>query len=87
MSAPSDLCTHARKGRLFALTYEVYGGVHFGPYFDPSGERAAYDRAREGRIKALGWEVLVVTHEDMRRENLDKTVDLVRQFLALEERR
>jgi len=66
---------------------EVYGGVHFGPYFDPSGERAAYDRAREERIKALGWEVLVVTHEDMRRENLDKTVDLVRQFLELEERR
>jgi len=66
---------------------EVYGGVHFGPYFDPSGERAAYDRAREERITALGWEVLVVTHEDLRRENLDKTVGLVRQFLALEERR
>ena len=66
---------------------EVYGGVHFGPYFDPSGERAAYDRAREERIKALGWEVLVVTHEDLRRENLDKTVGLVRQFLELEERR
>jgi len=66
---------------------EVYGGVHFGPYFDPSGERAAYDRAREERIKGLGWEVLVVTHEDLRRENLDKTVDLVRQFLEVEERR
>jgi len=66
---------------------EVYGGVHFGPYFDPSGERAAYDRAREERITALGWEVLVVTHEDLRRENLDKTVDLVRQFLEVEERR
>jgi very-short-patch-repair endonuclease len=66
---------------------EVYGGVHFGPYFDPSGERTAYDRAREDRIKGLGWEVLVVTHEDLRRENLDKTMDLVRQFLALEERR
>jgi len=66
---------------------EVYGAVHFGPYFDPSGERAAYDRAREERIKALGWEVLVVTHEDLRRENLDKTVGLVRQFLELEERR
>jgi len=66
---------------------EVYGGVHFGPYFDPSGERAAYDRAREERIKALGWEVLVVTHEDLRRENLDRTVGLVRQFLEMEERR
>jgi len=66
---------------------EVYGGVHFGPYVDPSGERAAYDRAREERITALGWEVLVVTHEDLRRENLDKTMDLVRQFLELEERR
>jgi len=66
---------------------EVYGGVHFGPYFDPSGERAAYDRAREERITALGWEVLVVTHEDLRRENLDKTVDLVRQFLEVKERR
>jgi len=66
---------------------EVYGGVHFGPYFDPSGERAAYDRAREERITGLGWEILVVTHEDLRRENLDKTVGLVRQFLALEERR
>jgi len=66
---------------------EVYGGVHFGPYFDPSGERAAYDRAREERITALGWEVLVVTHEDLRRANLDKTMDLVRQFLELEERR
>ena len=66
---------------------EVYGGVHFGPYFDPSGERAAYDRAREERITGVGWEILVVTHEDLRRENLDKTVGLVRQFLALEERR
>jgi len=84
---PPSLCTHARKGRLFALTYEVHGGVHFGPYFDPSGERAAYDRAREERITGLGWEILVVTHEDLRRENLDKTVGLVRQFLALEERR
>jgi len=65
---------------------EVYGGVHFGPYFDPSGERAAYDRAREERIKGWGWDVLVVTHEDLRHENLDKTVDLVRQFLELEER-
>jgi len=65
---------------------EVYGGVHFGPYFDPSGERAAFDRAREDRIKGLGWEVLIVTHEDLRRENLDKTLDVVRQFLEVQER-
>jgi len=85
MSAPSDLCTHARKGRLFALTYEVYGGVHFGPLFDPEGTIAAHDRVRTERIEAQGWEVLVVTDEDLRWENLPGTMAVIREFLDREE--
>jgi len=85
MSALSDLCTHARKGRLFALTYEVYGGVHFGPLFDPEGTIAAHDRERKERIEAQGWEVLVVTDEDLRRENLPGTIAVIREFLDRKE--
>jgi len=39
-----------------------------------------------GGVSGLGWEVLIVTHEDLRRENLDKTLDVVRQFLEVQER-
>jgi len=64
---------------------EVYGGVHFGPLFDPDGTISAHDRERKERIEAQGWEVLVVTDEDLRRENLPGTIDVIRQFLDREE--
>ncbi len=63
---------------------EVYGGVHFGPLFDPDGTIAAHDLERQERIEAQGWEVLVVTHEDLRRENLPGTIAAIRDFLDME---
>ncbi len=64
---------------------EVYGGVHFGPLFDPEGTIAAHDRERKERIEAQGWEVLVVTDEDLRRENLPGTIAVIREFLDRKE--
>ncbi len=64
---------------------EVYGGVHVGPLFDPDGTIAAHDRERKEHIEAQGWEVLVVTHEDLRRENLPGTIAVIRAFLDREE--
>ncbi len=64
---------------------EVYGGVHVGPLFDPDGTIAAHDRARKERIEAQGWEVLVVTDEDLCRENLPGTIAVIRDFLDREE--
>jgi len=84
MSAPSDLCTHARKGRLFALTYEVHGGVHFGPLFNKDGIRERKDAEKKGRIEGVGWEVLIVTNDDLRRDALPATREFVRQFLGEE---
>ena len=81
MSAPSDLCTHARKGRLFALTYEVHGGVHFGPLFNKDGIRARKDAEKKGRIEGAGWEVLIVTTDDLRRDALPATRAFAREFL------
>lgn len=81
MSAPSDLCTHARKGRLFALTYEVYGKVHRDTFFDPTGTRAQDDRERIAEVQACGWRVLVVHDTELARTRWRATVAKVARFL------
>ncbi len=78
---PSDLCRFARKGRLFALTYEVHGGVHFGPLFNKDGIRERKDTEKKERIERAGWEVLIVTNDDLRRDALPDTREFARQFL------
>lgn len=65
---------------------EVYGAVHFGR-FDPDGTRAAYDAAREARIRDLGWLLLVVTADDLRPMQREATRERVAAFLRLEEGR
>ncbi len=81
MSAPSDLCTHARKGRLFARTYEVYGKVHRDTFFDPTGTRAQDDRERIADVQACGWRVLVVHDTELARTRWRGTVAKVARFL------
>jgi very-short-patch-repair endonuclease len=65
---------------------EVYGAVHFGR-FDPDGTRAAYDAAREARIRELGWSLVVVTANDLRPAQREATRARVGAFLRPEEGR
>ncbi len=60
---------------------EVYGGVHLIPELDPNGTRAAYDAARIERIEGLGWEVLVVTSDDLTTANRGEVSAAIRAFL------
>ena len=60
---------------------EVYGGVHLIPELDPDGTRAAYDAARIERIEGLGWEVLVVTSDDLTPANRGEAAAAIRAFL------
>jgi len=60
---------------------EVYGGVHLIPELDPDGMRAAYDAARIERIEGLGWEVLVVTSDDLTPANRGEAAAAIRAFL------
>ncbi len=60
---------------------EVYGGVHLIPELDPDGTRAAYDAARIERIEGLGWEVLVVTSDDLTAASRGEAAVAIREFL------
>jgi len=62
-------------------TIEVHGGVHFGPLFNKDGIRARKDAEKKGRIEGAGWEVLIVTTDDLRRDALPATREFARQFL------
>ncbi len=60
---------------------EVHGGVHFGPLFNKDGIRERKDTEKKGRIERAGWEVLIVTNDDLRRDALPDTREFARQFL------
>ncbi|MDP9352722.1 MAG: hypothetical protein M3P51_14455 [Chloroflexota bacterium] len=61
---------------------EVWGGVHTEDHF------VRQERVREAnlrqieRAQAAGWEVMIVTDEDLRVEKWDETRERVRRFLA-----
>jgi len=61
---------------------EVWGGVHTDDHF------VRQERVREAntrqieRAKAAGWEVMIVTDEDLRRDNWEQTRERVRGFLG-----
>ncbi len=65
---------------------EVHGGVHFGPLFNKDGIRERKDAEKKERIERAGWEVLIVTNDDLRRDALPTTREFVRQFLGREDR-
>jgi len=61
---------------------EVYGGVHFGPLFDRDGLRAAADARKVARVQAAGWQVLVLTSDDLTHQNWKDTRKRVEAFLG-----
>ncbi len=65
---------------------EVHGGVHFGPLFNKDGIRERKDTEKKERIERVGWEVLIVTSDDLRRDALPATREFVRQFLERDKR-
>lgn len=60
---------------------EVYGGVHFGPFFDSDGTRAARDAVREVAIRDAGWEVLTIKPDDLTATQRPYTVQKVQDFI------
>ncbi len=79
--------THVDFGwRDLRRAIEVHGGVHFGPLFNKDGIRERKDAEKKERIEGAGWEVLIVTNDDLRRDALPATREFVRQFLEREDR-
>ena len=61
---------------------EVWGGVHTQDHFVRQ-ERVQEANTRQiERAKAAGWEVMIVTDEDLRRDNWEQTRERVRGFLG-----
>jgi len=78
--------THVDFGwRDLRRAIEVHGGVHFGPLFNKDGIRERKDAEKKGRIERAGWEVLIMTNDDLRRNALPVTREFVRQFLERDE--
>ncbi len=78
--------THVDFGWPNLRAIEVHGGVHFGPLFNKDGIRECKDAEKKERIERAGWEVLIVTNDDLRRDALPTTREFVRQFLGREDR-
>ena len=78
--------THVDFGWPNLRAIEVHGGVHFGPLFNKDGIRERKDAEKKERIERAGWEVLIVTNDDLRRDALPTTREFVRQFLGREDR-
>ena len=62
---------------------EVYGGIHRVLAFDHDGLRGDREAAREERIRTAGWELLIVTDQDLTARNWAITSDRVAAFLGL----
>ncbi len=61
---------------------EVWGGVHTRQFF-VSQERVSEANLRQvDRAKAAGWQLMIVTDEELRRESWDETRERVRRYLA-----
>jgi len=61
---------------------EVWGGVHTRQFF-VSQERVREANQRQiERAKAAGWELMIVTDEELTRDRWDETRERVRRFLA-----
>ena len=63
------------------LIVEMYGGIHSREFFSRGGAREGDDARRIGRIKALGWEVLVIDYRALSQERWAATVERVAAFL------
>ena len=63
------------------LALEVYGGVHYGRYFDADGQRSADDARRVRAVESTGWEVLVVRDDELTQDRWSATLDRVTAWL------
>ncbi len=78
--APSRHADFAWPDREKAI--DVWGGVHTRQFF-VSQERVQLANERQiDRARAAGWQLMIVTDEELRRENWDETRERVRRFLA-----
>jgi len=61
---------------------EAWGGVHTAKYFVEQETVREANQKQIERAKAAGWEVMIVTDEDLRPGNWDETRERVQRFLA-----
>jgi hypothetical protein len=60
---------------------EVFGGAHFGPFFDPDGHRSQSEQVRLEAIRRTDYAVLVLTEPDLARGVYERTREEVWHFL------
>lgn len=78
--APSRHADFAWPDRQRAI--EVWGGVHTDEFFVRRDAVLEANERQVERTRAAGWELMVVTAEDLRPESRDETRERVRRFLA-----
>ncbi len=78
--APSRHADFAWPDRGKAI--EAWGGVHTAKYFVERETVREANRRQVERAQQAGWEVMILTDEDMQAEKWDETRERVRRFLA-----
>ena len=61
---------------------EVWGGVHILDHFVRQERVPEANQRQIDRAKAAGWQLMIVTDEDLRRDNRDQTRERVRGSLG-----
>ena len=61
---------------------EVWGGVHTRQFFVSQERVSEANQKQMDRAKAAGWELMIVTDDDLARDRWEETRERVRGFLA-----
>ncbi len=61
---------------------ETWGGVHTSEFFVRQDKLQEANRRQVERAQAAGWQLMIVTADELRRDNWDETRERVRRFLA-----
>ncbi len=61
---------------------EAWGGVHTSEFFVRQQKVQEANRQQVDRARAAGWQLMILTADDLRSENWDETRERVRGFLA-----
>ncbi|MDP9351201.1 MAG: hypothetical protein M3P51_06650 [Chloroflexota bacterium] len=61
---------------------DVWGGVHTSQFFVRQERVQQANQRQIDRARAAGWELMIVTDEELRRDKWDETRERVRRFLA-----
>ncbi|MDP9382967.1 MAG: hypothetical protein M3Q29_23090 [Chloroflexota bacterium] len=78
--APSRHADFAWPDRQKAI--DVWGGVHTRQFFVRQERVQQANQRQIDRARAAGWKLMIVTDEQLRRDNWDETRERVRRFLA-----